>query len=123
MFVFILFSTAQASSLGPTHIPTPAPPIDIGLSCDSLTLSVCLNEGGVLKIYFYDTRAFSNKVCSSLVEVVSISVVQRLHTLSLLLYIVVINTLFYVHSTCIALRGNLYYHFATLRSQLIKVTT
>lgn len=48
--------------LGPTHIPTPATPVHVALSSDNLTLSVCVNENGVVKLYFYDTRALANKV-------------------------------------------------------------
>ena len=53
---------AAKSNLGPTHIPTPAPPISISLSSDSLTLSVYVKHNGLPMIYFYDTRALSNKV-------------------------------------------------------------
>ena len=65
---------AGKSNLGPTHIPTPAPPISISLSSDSLTLSVYVKHNGLPVIYFYDTRALSNKVvtavyCSTCVKI------------------------------------------------------
>lgn len=53
---------ADGSLLKSTLIPTPSPPIHIALSCDSITLSVCLQENGMLKCYFYDTRNFAVKV-------------------------------------------------------------
>lgn len=38
---------------------TPAAPLDVSLSCDSLTLSVCFKEGGTLKCLFFDVRALA----------------------------------------------------------------
>ncbi len=53
---------ADKANIGPTHIPTPAPPVHVALSSDGFTLSVCVKESGMVKIYFYDTRALANKV-------------------------------------------------------------
>ena len=41
---------------------TPAVPLDISLSCDSLTLSVCFKEGGTLKCLLFDVRGLAGKV-------------------------------------------------------------
>ena len=53
---------ADGSLLKSTLIPTPAPPLHVALSCDNITLSVCLQESGILKCYFYDIRSLSVKV-------------------------------------------------------------
>lgn len=60
----ILFSLADGSLLKGTIIPTPSPPMNVALSCDDITLSVCLLENGILKCYFYDIRSLSVKVCT-----------------------------------------------------------
>jgi nuclear pore complex protein Nup214 len=52
---------ADISCLRATHIPTPSPPLDVGLSCDELTLSVCLHDGKYLKCYFFDTRMLTKR--------------------------------------------------------------
>lgn len=53
---------ADGSLLKSILIPTPSPPIHVALSCDSITLSVCLQESGLLKCYFYDTRGLAVQV-------------------------------------------------------------
>ena len=55
----IILKTADISSLSPTLLATPTPPLHVALSSENLTLSVCVQEGGLLKCYFYDTRALS----------------------------------------------------------------
>ncbi len=60
--------------LGSTHIPTSAAPIHLALSSDNLTLSVCVNENGALKLYFYDVRALATKVCAEIYNEVPYSV-------------------------------------------------
>lgn len=57
---------ADGSLLNSTLIPTPSPPVHVALSCDSITLSVCVQANGELKCYFYDTRGLSAKVAEIL---------------------------------------------------------
>ena len=59
---FLLPQAADLSCLEATLLPTPAPPLNVSLSCDDLTLSVCLTEHGKLKCLFFDTRILSSKV-------------------------------------------------------------
>ena len=49
-------------------IPTPSPPVHVALSCDSITLSVCLQESGILKCYFYDTRGLGVQVTKNIAQ-------------------------------------------------------
>lgn len=62
MFPTCTHNLADGSLLKSTLIPTPSPPIHVALSCDSITLSVCLQESGLLKCYFYDTRGLAVQV-------------------------------------------------------------
>lgn len=53
---------ADIKCLKAVLLPTPAPPLDVSLSCDGLTLSVCLVDGGNLKCLFFDSKVLTNKV-------------------------------------------------------------
>ena len=49
--------------LKPDLFITPAPPTDVSLSQDNLTLSVCVKERGTeVKVLFYDVRLLAVKV-------------------------------------------------------------
>ncbi len=57
-----IVSFIDVSMLKAELFPTPAPPTDVALSSNNLTLSVCVREGVVVKCLFYDIRILSSKV-------------------------------------------------------------
>jgi len=64
----MVYTLPDVSMLKPDLFPTLAPPTDVALSRDNLTLSVCVKEGAQVKVLFYDVRLLAAKVSRSLYQ-------------------------------------------------------